>query len=197
MSSDGNNALDLSRMNSAAVKFTAFKPADLSGDFTVSAWVKLDAATTSDLSTTVFTLVDGVSSKLAMAAKTDADRYLTSLQWPIELYSVAPDGFSLTNDRWHHIAFVLSQSVESGISMNAGKHIFVDGLMVSTAATLKANAAPTLGRYVLYIGGDASSNTTFPSVLDNVMIYSRARQHHEVVENMSARVPTDVIHVRM
>ena len=81
--------------------------------------------------------------------------------------------------------------------MNAGKHIFVDGLMVSTAATLKANAAPTLGRYVLYIGGDASSNTTFPSVLDNVMIYSRARQHHEVVENMSARVPTDVIHVRM
>ena len=87
VSSDGNNALDLSRMNSAAVKFTAFKPADLSGDFTVSAWVKL-----------------------AMAAKTDADRYLTSLQWPIELYSVAPDGFSLTNDRWHHIGFILSQS---------------------------------------------------------------------------------------
>ena len=112
VSSDGNNALDLSRMNSAAVKFTAFKPADLSGDFTVSAWVKLDAASTSDLSTTVFTLVDGVSSKLAMAAKTDADRYLTSLQWPIELYSVASDGFCffLTNDRWHHIGFILSQS---------------------------------------------------------------------------------------
>ena len=84
--------------------------------------------------------------------------------------------------------------------MNAGKHIFVDGLMVATAATLTTNAAPNPHRFggdVLYIGGDASSNTTFPSVLDNVMIYSRARQHHEVVENMSARVPTDVIHVRM
>ena len=195
VSIDGNSALDLNRMNGAAVKFYAFKPADLSGDFTVSAWVKLDAATTSDLSTTVFTLVDGVSSKLAMAAKTDADRYLTSLQWPIELYSVAPDGFSLTNDRWHHIAFVLSQSVESGISMNAGKHIFVDGLMVATAATLTTNAAPNPHRFggdVLYIGGDASSNTTFPGLLDNVVIYSRALQHHEVVENMGARVPTDV-----
>ena len=56
VSSDGNNALDLSRMNSAAVKFTAFKPADLSGDFTVSAWVKL-----------------------AMAAKTHAERALPHL----------------------------------------------------------------------------------------------------------------------
>ena len=76
--------------------------------------------------------------------------------------------------------------------MNAGKHIFVDGLMVATAATLTTNAAPTFGRDVLYIGGDASSTTTFPGLLDNVVIYSRALQHHEVVENMGARVPTDV-----
>ena len=96
VSIDGNSALDLNRMNGAAVKFIAFKPADLSGDFTVSAWVKL-----------------------AMAAKTHAERalpHLTSvvnraLLRRIRRLLFFPDERSLAS-HWFHSVSVSRWSLE-------------------------------------------------------------------------------------
>lgn len=143
---------------------------DLTGDFTISFWLKLRSGAT-------HSLYDGILAKMP-GAPGWAVLYATGnkLRLWINNAGLVQTSSALVNDKWHHITFTKSSTQTQ---------VFVDGVLDATGAT----ANPTANSNELLIGRYVSSTYSLNGSLDEVRIYNRALSPTEITSLYEISTP--------
>ena len=160
----GNQAIELDKGSTIKVPRSPGIPS-MDKDFTIQAWVKA-----SDLGSTVYQLVSTAQTTAEFDLDRAQERLETPVAWPISLTKV--NNYSFDISRWNHVSFVSSISKKS---------LFIDGVLVGLSANFP-EASNAVDDSII-IG--SSQNSRF--LLDEVQMYDRGLEQHEVVQSMNSK----------
>jgi hypothetical protein len=145
---------------------------DLSGSFTLEAWIKPKSVRRSSI---IFKqAIDG--SVYDLYAFQDADLPVSSFNDGTG-YSVISNVNQLPTKGWVHLASTFDGTVQK---------LFVYGVEVSSSSAQKASIAPS--NDVLRIGGNSVWGDYFRGVIDEVRIYNRALTSEEIQMDLKTAV---------
>jgi hypothetical protein len=87
---------------------------------------------------------------------------------------------TLNDGRWHHLALIIADHDNNGVTEIAETKLYVDGLSDAVSSSVPGVLATTLGTSACLGGSDQSANSNFNGFVDDVRIFSRALSGGEI-----------------
>ncbi|MDP4209374.1 MAG: LamG-like jellyroll fold domain-containing protein [Bacteroidota bacterium] len=154
----------------------------LTGDFTVSAWVKLDALQNNQR---IFDFGTSSTNYMFLSQNT-----ATTMRYAIKVGSGTEQGvtsgtLSLSTGKWVHVAVTLSGSTHT---------LYVNGAVVATSTGITFRPSGLGSTTLNYFGkSQFSADPLLKGSLDDIRIYNRALSASEVSSVVSATAPASTV----